>query len=53
MAKKRRNFIPELTAKIALKALWEENTVAEFAFRYDVHPNLSSNWKRLWKSQRR
>ena len=46
MPRKRRKFAPELKAQIALQALREEATVSELAVRYDVHPNMISNWKR-------
>jgi transposase len=43
---KRRKFSAELKAKVALEALRGERTIAELAARYDVHPNLITNWKK-------
>ena len=45
MTRKRRNFSPEFKAKVAKEALKEELTMAELAKRFDVHPNMISNWK--------
>ena len=44
MPRKRRRYPAELKAKVALEALREEATMAELAARYDVHPNLITNW---------
>ena len=41
----RRNHSPAFTAKVALVALKGEQTVAELAARYDVHPNQVTHWK--------
>ena len=46
MPRKRRSYPAELKAKVALEALREEATMAERAARYDVHPNLITNWKK-------
>ena len=46
MPRKRRSYPAELKAKVALEALREEVTLAELAARYDVHPNLITNWKK-------
>ena len=43
---KRRKFSAELKAKVALEALRGEQTLAELAARYNVHPNLITNWKK-------
>ena len=51
MPRKRRKYLPELKAKVALEALREESTMAELAARYDVHPNLIANWKRKAREQ--
>ena len=45
MPRKRRSSPAELKATVALEALREEATMAELAARYDVHPNLMTNWK--------
>ena len=46
MTRKRRNFSPEFKAKVAKEALKEELTMAELAKKFDVHPNMISNWKK-------
>jgi transposase len=51
MARKRKQYPPELKAKVALEALREEATMTELAARYDVHPNLIANWKRKAREQ--
>jgi transposase len=46
MTRKRRNFSSEFKAKVALEALREEMSMVEISKRYDVHPNMISNWKK-------
>ncbi len=43
---KRRKYPAELKAKVALEALRGEQTLAELSARYNVHPNLITNWKK-------
>ena len=43
---KRKRYPAELKAKVALEALRGEQTIAELAARYNLHPNLITNWKR-------
>ncbi len=46
MKKTRKNHSPSLKAKVALAAVKEQDTVAEIARCYKVHPNQIYKWKR-------
>jgi transposase len=46
MIKKRKQYSPEFKAKVALTALKNEESVAELAVRFEVHPTMIGNWKR-------
>ena len=41
---KRRNFLPEFKAKVALAAIHGDGTLAELAKQYKVHPNMVTKW---------
>ena len=41
----RRNHSPAFKAKVALAVLRGDQTIAELAKRFDVHPNLITLWK--------
>ena len=41
----RRNHSPAFKAKVALLAVRGELTVAELAKKFDIHPNLITQWK--------
>jgi transposase len=44
--KKRKNYSPEFKARVALKAIREEITLAEMSKNYDVHPTQIGTCKR-------
>jgi transposase-like protein len=45
MKRTKRKFSASFKAKVALEALKENDTLAELAKKYDVHPNMISKWK--------
>ena len=46
MKRSRRNHSAVFKAKVALAAIKEDQTLAELAQRFAVHPNQVSEWKR-------
>ena len=46
MKESRRKHSPEFKAKVALEALNGEETIAELANRFEVHPSQVRKWKR-------
>jgi len=46
MKQSRRKHNPSFKAKVALEALKEEETAADLANRFDVHPSQVRTWKR-------
>ena len=43
---KRRRFMADFKARVALEALRGDRTIQEIAARHKVHPNQASTWKR-------
>ena len=46
MGKKRKQHSPQFKAKVAWLALQNEETTAQLASRFDIHPTMITMWKR-------
>ncbi len=47
MSNKRKKYKPEFKAKVALAAIKNEETIGELSSRFEVHPTMIHQWKRL------
>ncbi len=46
MGKIRKKHSPQFKAKVALAAIQNDETIAQIASRFGVHPTMASAWKR-------
>ena len=46
MKRNRKQYIPDFKAKVAMEALKGQETIAELAIRFEVHPTQITKWKR-------
>ena len=46
MGTTRKSHSPQFKAKVALAAIQNDETAAQLASRFGVHPTMVSNWKR-------
>ena len=46
MGKMRKRHSPQFKAKVALSAIQNDETIAQVASRFGVHPTMVSTWKR-------
>lgn len=51
MKETRRKHSPSFKAKVALEALKGEETIAQIASRFEVHPNLVTKWKKALQDE--
>ena len=47
MSKKRNRYSAEFKAKVAVAALRNDETMAELAARFGIHPTMINSWKRF------
>ena len=46
MGKKRKTHSPQFKAKVDLAAIQNDETTAQLASRFEIHPTMVSTWKR-------
>ena len=51
MKESRRKHRPSFKAKVALEAIKGEETIAQIASRFEVHPTLVTKWKKALQDE--
>ena len=51
MKESRRKHSPSFKAKVALEAIKGEETIAQIASRFEVHPTLVTKWKKALQNE--
>ena len=51
MKESRKRHSPSFKAKVALETMKGEETVAQIAARYEVHPNMVTKWKKALQDE--
>jgi transposase-like protein len=46
LKKNRKQYSPDFKAKVAMEAIKGQETIAELAIRFEVHPTQITKWKR-------
>jgi len=46
LKRNRKQYSPDFKARVAMEALKGEETIAELAIRFEVHPTQINKWKR-------
>jgi transposase len=46
LKRNRKQYSPDFKAKVAMEALKGQETIAELAIRFEVHPTQITKWKR-------
>lgn len=46
MKRNRKQYSPDFKAKVAMEAIKGEETIAELAIRFEVHPTQITKWKK-------
>ena len=46
MKRNRKQYSPDFKAKVAMEAIKGQETIAELAIRFEIHPTQITKWKR-------